>query len=348
MKKNDFTLHQIGYAKTSFLYLKDCPFQGNDDCPPACIHIDPMYSMGLQNLEPGQDIVIITLLDKASRDKLQCRPRNDPGRPLRGVFATRSPNRPNPLGLHQVKIISMDKNVITVHPLEVLDNTPIIDIKPVLRSKEKHHAIYRYFSSALVDLFLDCSRQACVKGLLNGLNGNLSIRNDKLVLITSSGSAKGLLTPDDLCVTELSSGKTILGGKMVSSESAMHYEIYKNQPGAKAIAHVHPLSILTLDALVGDSILESINMFEARAIKSQVAGVPDHSPGSVELARSVGIKAQQYRCVIMRSHGLTCWGESLPEAVGLCDELEALAKIELSTLLLKNTGQGRYSSEQSS
>ncbi|MFP4084154.1 MAG: tRNA (N6-threonylcarbamoyladenosine(37)-N6)-methyltransferase TrmO [Desulfonatronovibrio sp.] len=333
MKKQEFILQPIGYVESSFTELKDCPFQGNETCPPAIIHIESGFTPGLMGLEPGQDILVLTFLDKSGRDTLQCRPRNDPNNPLRGVFATRSPNRPNPVGLHQVKIISIKKDVLVVRPLEVLDKTPVIDIKPVLADK-KEHSLYRYFSKDQVNTLINCSIQACAKGLLNGLNGNLSIRNEDHVLITRSGSAKGLLGIDDLCVVELKTGKILHSQGKPSTESGMHLEIYKNQPEAGAIAHTHPVSILSLERLKGDCILESVDLFESRALKSQLASVPDHRPGTTQLAKAVGLKAKQYKCVLMKAHGLTCWGESLPQAAGLCDELEALAQIELNALRL--------------
>lgn len=332
----DFTLQPIGYVESSFSNLKDCPFQGSDECPPARVHILPKFSKGLEGLKPGQEIIIMTLLDKASRDTLKCRPRNDPEQPPRGVFATRSPNRPNPIGLHQAKIISMDKGILNVHPLEVLDKTPVVDIKPVIHPQTDPDEVNPYFSRTELNSFMDYSRQASAKGLLNGLNGNLSIRKKEIALITRSGSAKGYLTIDDLCVMDLNSGKIIWGRGKLSSESVMHQEIYKNQPEAMAVVHTHPISILTLDGLIGDSILESVDIFEARALRSQLSKVPAHEPGSMELARSVGSRSRKYKCVIMRSHGLTCWGESLAQAMGLCDELEALARIELNTLMLKS------------
>lgn len=333
MKKKEFTLQPIGYVESSFTELKDCPFQGDETCPPASIHIESGFSRGLMGLEPGQDIVILTFLDRAGRDTLQCRPRNDPNNPIRGVFATRSPNRPNPLGLHQVKIISMEKDVLVVHPLEVLNKTAVIDIKPAL-VKKKEHALYRYFSRNQVNNLINCSIQACAKGLLSGLNGNLSIKKEGHVLITRSGSAKGLLTTDDLCVLELRTGKIIYGRGKPSTESGMHLEIYRNQPEAKAIAHTHPVNILSLERLKGDCLLESVNLFEARTIKSQLSSVPGYNPGTIELAKAVGLKAKQSKCILMRAHGLTCWGANLAEASGLGDELEALARIELNILRL--------------
>ncbi|MFO7726963.1 MAG: tRNA (N6-threonylcarbamoyladenosine(37)-N6)-methyltransferase TrmO [Desulfonatronovibrio sp.] len=335
MKKNDLALQPIGYVESSFTKLKDCPFQGDETCPPARIHMDPVFAKGLMGLEPGQDILILTFLDRADRDTLQCRPRNDPNNPLRGVFATRSPNRPNPVGLHQVKIISREGDDLVVHPLEVLDRTAVVDIKPLLvKRKGVEHDVYRYFSREQVKTLINCSVQACARGLLSGLNGNLSIRKEDHVLITKSGSAKGLLTTDDLCVLELKTGEIISGQGKPSTESGMHLEIYRNQPEANAIAHTHPVSILSLERLRGDRILENVDLFEAGTIKSQLSSVPGHKPGTLELAEAVGLKAKQSKCILMKGHGLTCWGANLPEAAGLGEELEALARIELNILML--------------
>jgi L-fuculose-phosphate aldolase len=194
----------------------------------------------------------------------------------------------------------------------------------------------RYFLPARITSLIEASRLACIKGLLNGLNGNLSIRQGDSVLITRSGSAKGLLSVDDLCILDLESGRVLAGKKPPSSESGMHLEIYKNQPGAGAVAHTHPVSVLTLDGLAGDSILQNINLFEAEAIRSRLASVPGHPPGTARLASAVGFAAREHDCIIMRSHGLTSWGESPAQAVALCDELEALARIELNILMLGN------------
>ena len=336
MKKKEFTLQPIGYVESSFKKLEDCPHQGDQTCPPARIHIAPDFARGLEKLEPGREVIVVSLLHMALRDKLQCRPRNDPGKPVHGVFATRSPNRPNPLGLHQVKIISLDQNVLLVHPLEVLDRTPVIDIRPVLGSDESCHEIFRFFTFAQVDYFMRCSRQAWAKGLVNGLNGNFSMRKGELVMITAAGSAKGMLERDDLCVIDLATEKKIYGFKEPSSEAGMHCALYKNQPRAGAVAHTHPVNILTLDGLTGDDLLRNIDMFEARAVKSQLASVPEMIPGTWKLADAVGLQARQYKCIIMRSHGLTCWAETLSQAVALCDELEALAAVELNTQVLSS------------
>ena len=331
----DFTLQPIGYVESPYLDLKDCPRQGACNSAPARIRIDSRFCEGLENLKPDQEIIIITLLHKASRDTLKCRPGNDPDKPLQGVFSTRSPDRPNPLGLHQARIISRKRDLLSVHPLEVLDGTPVIDIKPVLKPTDRHE-LNKHFSTEEVNDLINSSRHAGAKGLLNGLNGNLSARKGQAVLITRSGSAKGLLTTNDLCVINLDSGKIISGKGRPSSESDMHREIYKNQPEARAVAHTHPISMLTLDGINGDSMLESLNLFEAGVIKSQLCSVPDHAPGTDELAKAVGLKARKNKCILMKNHGLTCWGASMSEALGLSDEIEALARININIAMLKS------------
>ncbi len=334
MQKREFTLVPIGYVESEFASLDQCPFQGDETCPPVRIHIHSRYTHGLVRLHKGLDIEVITYLDRASRDILQCRPRNNPDKPLHGVFATRSPNRPNPIGLHRVRILNIDKDGLIVHPLEVLDRTPVVDIKPVLKPGKDKSSINRYFSMEDVQALLRCSEHACSKQLLNGLNGNLSIRRGEYVLITRSHSTKGLISIDDLCVIELKSGSMVAGKGKPSSETAMHTEIYKNQPLAGGVAHTHPATVLTLDGISGDSLLSRVDLFEARAIRSQLSSVPDYQPGTADLAEATGSRARKYKCILMKSHGLTCWGESLAEAVGLCDELEALARIELNTMLI--------------
>ena len=89
-------------------------------------------SEGLRDLRAGDEVIVLTWLDRAQRDVLATRPRGDPARPLTGVFSTRSPDRPNPVGLHRVKIVSVEGTRIRVRNLEALDRTPIVDVKPVL------------------------------------------------------------------------------------------------------------------------------------------------------------------------------------------------------------------------
>ena len=89
---------------------------------------------GLDGIGPGDQMIVLTWLDRARRDVLRVHPRGDPTRPEQGVFNTRSPDRPNPIGLHRVEVISIDDARVRVRNLEALDGTPVLDVKPVLRS----------------------------------------------------------------------------------------------------------------------------------------------------------------------------------------------------------------------
>jgi tRNA-Thr(GGU) m(6)t(6)A37 methyltransferase TsaA len=94
----------------------------------------PEVAEGVRDLAVGQDIIVLTWLDRARRDELSTIPRDDPANPVTGVFSTRSPNRPNPIGLHRVRILAVDGLRFQVSDLEALDRTPILDVKPVLDS----------------------------------------------------------------------------------------------------------------------------------------------------------------------------------------------------------------------
>jgi tRNA-Thr(GGU) m(6)t(6)A37 methyltransferase TsaA len=108
------------------------PNQGDEGAPPAWLVIDPQLAEGIRDLRAGEHVIVVTWLDRARRDELSTIPGDNPGsRPL-GVFSTRSPNRPNPIGLHRVQIIAIDGLRLLVSDLEAVDHTPILDIKPVL------------------------------------------------------------------------------------------------------------------------------------------------------------------------------------------------------------------------
>lgn len=108
------------------------PRQGDDSTPPAWLVFRPEVAEGIRDLTAGTDVIVLTWLDRANRDVLITRPREDPPRPPRGVFSTRSPDRPNPIGLHRVRIVGTDGLRIAVRRLEALDQTPIVDVKPVV------------------------------------------------------------------------------------------------------------------------------------------------------------------------------------------------------------------------
>ena len=98
----------------------------------AWLEVRPWTAKGLHCLEAGDEIILITWFHRARRDVLQVHPRSDPRNPLTGVFATRSPDRPNPLGLHPVVVRAIDGSRLRIGPIEAIDGTPVVDIKPVL------------------------------------------------------------------------------------------------------------------------------------------------------------------------------------------------------------------------
>ena len=108
--------------------------QGDEGAPNAWLEFTPLAGPGLVGIQPADEILVLTWLHLAQRDVLQVHPRGDLNRPLTGVFATRSPDRPNPIGLHRVSVLEVTERKLRVAPLEAVDGTPIVDIKPVLAS----------------------------------------------------------------------------------------------------------------------------------------------------------------------------------------------------------------------
>jgi tRNA-Thr(GGU) m(6)t(6)A37 methyltransferase TsaA len=122
----------IGWVESPLKDRAQAPRQGDEGAPDAWLVFQPDVAEGLRDLAPGAEIIVLTWLDRATRDVLVTRPRDDPARPPTGVFSTRSPDRPNPIGLHRVQVVVTDGLRILVRPLEALDRTPVIDVKPVL------------------------------------------------------------------------------------------------------------------------------------------------------------------------------------------------------------------------
>lgn len=111
--------------------LEDAPRQGSEGAPDAWLEVDPTFQRGLLGIAPGDDAIVVTWLDRADRAVLEVHPRGDPANPLAGVFATRSPHRPNPLGLHRVTVREISGSRLRVGPIEAIDGTPVVDIKAV-------------------------------------------------------------------------------------------------------------------------------------------------------------------------------------------------------------------------
>ena len=128
-----FILRPLGMVRSTLTSRADCPKQGFHGAPEAWLEIDPAFVDGLDGLAVGNEILLFTWLHEAIRDLLRVHPRGESHRAMRGVFATRSPDRPNPIGLHRLVILEMPEPTrIRVRPLEVVDGTPIIDIKSVM------------------------------------------------------------------------------------------------------------------------------------------------------------------------------------------------------------------------
>ena len=125
-------LRPIGCVRSPLVDLAAAPRQGDEGAPEAELLIDTEYIAGLAGIEAGDELLVLTWLDRASRDVLSVHPRGDQNREQQGVFATRSPDRPNPIGLHRVTVKAIDHRVVRVTDLEAVDGTPIVDIKPVL------------------------------------------------------------------------------------------------------------------------------------------------------------------------------------------------------------------------
>jgi tRNA-Thr(GGU) m(6)t(6)A37 methyltransferase TsaA len=124
----------LGYVHSPIADRAQAPKQGNEGAPEAWIELDGFYAPALLGLAPGQRVLIVTWLHQGDRTTLQCNPRGDKTRPKRGVFATRSPDRPNPLGLHEVEILEVAAPArLRVTPMEAIDGTPVVDIKSLDR-----------------------------------------------------------------------------------------------------------------------------------------------------------------------------------------------------------------------
>lgn len=125
-------IEPIGRVESPLTDLASAPKQGDEGAPDAWLVFEPGVLDALEGIRVGDEVIVLTWLDRAKRDVLRVHPRGDSSRPQQGVFATRSPDRPNPIGLHRVEILSLDGARARVRNLEAVDGTPILDVKPVL------------------------------------------------------------------------------------------------------------------------------------------------------------------------------------------------------------------------
>ena len=127
----DLTLRVLGVVRSPLTDPATAPRFETENAPRAEVVLDPAYRTAAKSLEAGQEILLFTWFHLADRDCQEVHPRREMSRPLTGVFSTRSPDRPNPIGLHQVRLAAIDGDVLTVEALEAVDGTPVIDIKPL-------------------------------------------------------------------------------------------------------------------------------------------------------------------------------------------------------------------------
>ena len=123
--------------RSTIVSRKNAPRQGFEGAPDAWLEVRQWAASGLHLLQEGDEVIVVTWLYRGRRDILQVHPRSDPRNPLTGVFATRSPDRPNPLGLHPVVVRAIDGRRLRIGPIEAIDGTPVVDIKPVLDRRER-------------------------------------------------------------------------------------------------------------------------------------------------------------------------------------------------------------------
>ena len=128
----DMSLVPIGRVESPLTDAAEAPKQGFEGGPDAWLVFEPRVLDALDGLEPGARVIVLTWLDRADRNTLKVHPRDDASNPLRGVFRTRSADRPNPIGLHEVEVLAVEGNRVRVSDLEALDGTPVVDLKPVI------------------------------------------------------------------------------------------------------------------------------------------------------------------------------------------------------------------------
>ena len=127
-----FDLKVIGQVESPLTEVDAAPRQADEGAPEAVLVFVPEVLAALRDLRPGREVLLLTWLDRARRDVLSVHPRGDTARPEEGVFSTRSPHRPNPIGIHRVEITAIDGLRVRVRALEAVDGTPILDLKPLL------------------------------------------------------------------------------------------------------------------------------------------------------------------------------------------------------------------------
>jgi L-fuculose-phosphate aldolase len=317
----------IGIVRSHLKAREECPKYGHESLPPVWIELVPEFEAAASDLQVGDAVLILTWMHQGDQSVLRCHPRGNTGLPQRGVFSTRSPDRPTPIGLHPVRVTAREGLRLQVHPLEVMDGTPVIDIKPDNASKPGQAEFSSLVNPETGQAILDAGRDGWLRGLFAGFNGNVSMRQGNRIVITATGSAKGHLSPEDLAVVDLTTGQALATAR-ASSELAVHLAVYRNQPRANAVVHTHPPKLITLSLRTSGALID-LPLFEGQAFAAKLTRVPAMQPGTPNLGQAVGLASQEFEAVFMDNHGLVCWAETMTGALGLAEELESLAGIAL-------------------
>jgi len=143
MSPSDFLLRPIGQVRSTLVDRHLAPMQGHEGAPDAWIELAPDVLPAAGHLAVGDQLILLTWLHASDRSVLEVHPRSDPSLPLTGVFSTRSPDRPNPIGLHEVRVLAVDGARVLVGPLEAIDGTPVLDLKPVLSGRRARPGVKR-------------------------------------------------------------------------------------------------------------------------------------------------------------------------------------------------------------
>jgi tRNA-Thr(GGU) m(6)t(6)A37 methyltransferase TsaA len=135
--RENSVLEPVGHIRSTVSSRREAACQGSEGAPDVWLEVDARYAPALLGLTPGEEVIVVTWLHQATRDVLQVHPRRNPANPLTGVFFTRSPDRPNPLGLHRVTVREISGHQLRIGPMEAIDGTPVVDIKVVLDSSDR-------------------------------------------------------------------------------------------------------------------------------------------------------------------------------------------------------------------
>ncbi len=132
----EYSVKPIGFIRSELKSIEDAPLFYTEGAPNAWLELNPAVRVGLDRMKVGDDIIVITWLHLARRDTLRVHPQGNPSNPLTGVFLTRSPDRPNPVGLHRARVLEMNAERLLIGPIEAIDGTPVLDIKPVVKEAD--------------------------------------------------------------------------------------------------------------------------------------------------------------------------------------------------------------------